>query len=147
MSHPHERLDRHVIGQGLGAVAPKTLRLFERQERSWGPVIELPEPRLPRGGTVRLARPKVEAAPNIPLLVRLIRHPYGLDRVGFRHDSLPVRGATQRAVRQGFREPLELALRTPRLERWARPTDCRFRLEPRVRPTVSDWLDAKGKHG
>ena len=64
MSHPHERLDRHVIGQGLGAVAPKTQRLFDREARSCGPVIELPEPRASRGGQVRLARPRVEAGPN-----------------------------------------------------------------------------------
>lgn len=140
MSHPHERLDRHVIGQGLGVVAPKTQRLFEREARSCGPVIELPEPRASRGGQVRLARPRVEAGPNSPLLVRLIRHPYALDTVGFKHQSLPARGVTLREARRGYREELETALRAPRLEPWARPTDCRFRWEPRTRPTVSDWL-------
>ena len=143
MSHPHERLDRHVIGQGLGAVAPKTERLFERQQRSCGPVIELPEPRSPREGKVRLARPKVEAGPNSPLLVRLIRHPYALDRVAFKHQAVPVRGVTQREIRRGYREELESALRAPRLEPWARPTDCRFRCEPRIRPSVADWLDTE----
>ena len=144
MSLPYERLDRHVIGQGLASLGPKTRRLFERQERSYRPAIELPEPRAPRGGQVRRIRPAVQAEPNTPLLIRLVRNPFVQGKAAFRRQSIPERGVTLREARSGFRVELEAVLRSPRRARWLRPTEYRFRPQPRVRPTISDWITSSG---
>ena len=141
MANPNDRLNRHLIGQGIGAIRPDTERLFERSELDVGSKIELPAPRAHRGSDVRKVRPGVEAGPNAPLLVRLVRTPFRLDPGFFQRKAAPSRRLEAQEARAGYRAELDQVLQRTRRPDWPRPTDSRYRLEPRARVTLDGWLE------
>lgn len=137
---PHERLGRPLVGQGLGRVRPGMVRLLERRDIEIKRLVELGAPREPRGSKVRNLFPRSHPEPNAPQLIRLLRHPFSLEKGYFRRQSGAQRGVELRPERRGFREEIEDILHTPRRVESMRPTDIRTRLESRTRASIDEWL-------
>jgi hypothetical protein len=138
--HPHDRLDRSLVGQGLGRVRPGMVRLLGRREFEIKRLVEVSTPREPRGSKVRNLYPSSQPAPNAPQLIRLLRHPFALEKGYFQRQSAPLRGAELRPERRGFREEVEDILHSSRRVESIRPTEIRTRLESRTRPSIDEWL-------
>ena len=137
---PHDRLGRSLVGQGLGRVRPGMVRLLERRDLEIKRLVEIGTPREARGSKVRNLYPRTHPEPNAPQLIRLLRHPFALDKGYFQRQSGTPRGAQLRPARRGFREEIEDILHTPRRVESIRPTDIRTRLESRTRASIDEWL-------
>jgi hypothetical protein len=140
MSHTHERLNRPLLGQGMGRVRSHMTRLLSRREREVKRIVDIPSPREPRGSSVRMLRARTEAAPNAPQLIRILRHPYRLDLGYFKRRRAESRGMVIREARQGFRLELEKLLHSPKRVEVFRPVQTRPRLTHRLRPSIDAWL-------
>ena len=89
---------------------------------------------------VRALRSSVEAAPNAPLLMRLVRHPFALQSTRFQRQE--VRTTLERRPE---RSALPKRDRLPaRPFEGGSPAGRRLRPEPRPIPTAAEWLEVKG---
>ena len=142
-NHPYERLNRPMVGQGLGRVRPAMCRVLDRKDREIKRIVEFSTPRELRRHGVRTLRVSVEAGPNTPLLIRLLRRPFTMSGTSFRVQTMPSRVKESRPERDSFRREIEEALRTPRRIRSLRPTEFRIKLQPRHRSSLEEWLSSE----
>ena len=120
-------------------------RVLDRKNREVKRYVELSEPREPRGSGVRTLRLSVETGPNTPLLIRLLRRPFVMSGASFQARTMPSRTIASRPERESFRREIEEALHTPRRIRTLRPTEFRFRLQPRRRSTLKEWFASENR--
>jgi hypothetical protein len=141
--HPHDRLERPLLGQGLGRVRPEMVKLFQRRKRESRRLVQVSEPRKHRGSEVRSLSPQIEATPNAPQLIRLIRHPYRLDQGTFVRAKACDRGMVWREARASYRLVLEETLHAPRRVAGFRPMRERKKLDGRIRPSIDIWISQR----
>ena len=139
------RLKRRIIGERLHRVRPVEERAEERRHREGPPQIEVPERYNGMTFAVRKIRRMANPEPNAPQLVRLVRHPFALDRGYFSRRKVTdfdLARAERRPYREGFEAGMEAAQRRPLLQR---PTEVHIRPEPRVRLSIEQWLRSEGR--
>ena len=133
------RLKRRIIGERLHRVSPIAVRAAERQSREGAPVVELPERYEGMSFKVRNIRRMASPEPNAPQLIRLVRYPFALDR-GYFSRQKSTDFSLARSQRRPYREGFEAGMAAAERPAFPKPTDCRERLQPRVRPSVEEWL-------
>ena len=88
---------------------------------------------------VRALRIGIEAGPNAPQMIRLIRQPYGLQPGGLRREPAAARARVElrpaREPREGMSQARAAAERDP----WPRASAARYRGMARPRPGLVDW--------
>ena len=89
--HPMDRFERTHVGEGLCAVPTTVERLWSRKKREAGPKISIPEHTDVHWDAPPRSQRVVEAGPNAPLLIRLVRYPYVMRPVPMSHQPLFVR--------------------------------------------------------
>ena len=137
------RLKRRIIGERLHRARQIEERAEERQAREGAPIIELPERYSGMTFAVRPIRRRANPEPNAPQLIRLVRHPFVLDRGYFRRQKL-TDFSLARAQRRPYREGFEAAMEKAQRPAFPKPTEARTRLQPRERVSVDVWLAGKG---
>lgn len=136
---PMRRFSRRVAGESLERGPTVSDRLLSRKERDHGPSIELPERTDVSWDQRRKSKRTVNAGPNAPLLIRLVRYPYSMSGASMVHhprtkrESLPEREAFG-AIARRFAEA------------WAKPgvhQPARGRLRPQspARPQSVPWIN------
>ena len=141
--HPMDRFERAHVGEGLGKIPATAKRLLSRKEREHGPSIQIPEHLDVHWDAKPRSQRVVEAGPNAPLLIRLVRYPYTMRPAPmergplYSHEDLP--------DRQPFGE-----VARDNAEAWAkpgkhRPAKGRLRMASPSRPDVHCWLEGRVK--
>lgn len=140
------RLKRRIIGERLHRVSPIVERAAERESREGAPVIELPERYEGLTFKVRSIRRMANPEPNAPQLIRLVRFPFALDRGYFGRTKL-TDFSLARLKRRPYREGFEAGMAAAERTAFPKPTECRARLQPRMRPSVDAWLGEEVSNG
>jgi len=136
------RFQRRFVGEGLHRGPGVADRLMARKAREHGPSIELPERTDVSWDQRRKSKRTVNAGPNAPLLIRLVRYPYGMTGTPMVHhprakrETLPERDAFGAVARRYA-------------EAWAKPESHqpargRLRLKAPTRPESREWLRQQG---
>ena len=139
---PMARFERGYTGENVIRSLGVAERLLMRKNREQATSIELPERTDVHWDLRRKSKRTVNAGPNAPLLIRLVRYPYVMTGTSmthsplFRRDSLPERAPFGEVARRNA-------------DAWAKPSvnqpaRGRIRLESPVRPSVSSWLVQRG---
>ena len=138
---PMRRFRRRFVGESLQRAPSVTDRLLARNDRAHGPAIELPERTDVSWDQWRKSKRTVNAGPNAPLLIRLVRYPYTMTGSSMLH--LPRPTLETLPEREAFGE-----LMRRHAGAWAKPevhqpARGRMRLESPARPDSSSWLVQK----
>ena len=139
---PMKRLQRRFVGENLRQNSQVSDRLLSRKERDVSPGVELPERMDVHWDSRRKSKRTVNAGPNAPLLIRLVRYPYGMTATPmvhsprFKRDSLPEREAFGEVARRFA-------------EAWAKPqghqpAKGRLRAQSPERATATTWISQRG---
>ncbi|MEC7242202.1 MAG: hypothetical protein VXW32_13290 [Myxococcota bacterium] len=136
---PMRRFGRRFVGESLQRGLCVADRLLARRERVQGPSIELPERTDVAWDRWRKSKRTVNAGPNAPLLIRLVRYPYTMTGSPMVH--LPRTKLETLPEREGFGEVMR-----SNSEAWARPqvhqpARGRLKLQSPARPDSMSWLD------
>lgn len=146
MFDPRQRLFSHRIpGERLHEERDYVGRLMDRgveQERK----DLVSKHREPVEYKVRMQRPRIEAAPNAPQLMRVWRNPYQQPVARFARSSSGERARPAKRDRINVAAALREGRRQER-PKFPKPTDVHIRPEPRVRPELGDWLRGQGRDG
>jgi hypothetical protein len=140
---PTFRLNRLILGESM-LVPREIVRKTERLEVVKPRTMQVREPRTMREHAIRNSRNTVEAGPNAPKLIRLIRHPYA-ETV-----TRPQRG-------EPWRQPLEprvdlvpfgadvrAAFQDAQRPRWPRATRELAGMPERPRVSLLSWTPKGG---
>lgn len=139
MTDPRHRLYRPVLGERALEARPVVLRVAARDRdiQRRDPVSQHKEPIVYK---TRRLHPRVEAEPNAPQLIRLVRTPFQLDR------SYPKRVSSGDRARLEKRERINVAATVSKLragnrrEPFPKPTDCHPPITRPARLPLSAWL-------
>jgi len=139
--HPMDRFERTHVGEGLGKIADTAIRLLSRKEREHGPSIQIPEHLDVHWDAKPRSQRVIEAGPNAPLLIRLVRYPYTMRPAPMERSALFVHEAT--TERRPFGE-----IARDNSDAWARPgkhrpAKGRLRMVAPSRPDASAWISRK----
>ncbi len=143
--HAWERQHRAGLGDSLPGLGALEVRLFERFRDPWMPRTVLSEWRGPSARKVRASSSRVDAAPNAPLLKRVVRRPYRLDtergRRAVHREAVPWeelrRESTPSASSMVFAARTRIAFDNPlRSQDNSRPVDLHHQ-------SVVGWLRAR----
>ena len=142
--HPMDRFERTHVGEGLCAVPTTVERLWSRKKREAGPKISIPDHTDVHWDAPPRSQRVVEAGPNAPLLIRLVRYPYVMRPVPMSHQPLFVREG------QEERRPFGEVARD-NADAWAKPAKFspargRHRLSVPGRATADAWLMTGGSN-
>ena len=136
------RLNRLILGESMlvpRSIAKKTERLEVVKPRK----VQIREARELRKHGTKKTRKLVEAGPNAPKLIRLIRHPYA-ETV-----TTPKRGEPwrqpleERVTPEPFGTAVRNALHDSRLPRWPRATRDSAGLPQRIRVSTISFVDVE----
>ena len=134
------RLNRLILGESMlvpRAIAKKTERLEVVKPRK----VQIREARELRAHGTKKTRKIVEAGPNAPKLIRLIRHPYA-ETVTKPKRGEPWRVPLEpRVESEPFGTEVRLAFDEARLPRWPRATRGFSGLPTRVRVSTLSFSD------
>jgi len=135
------RLNRLILGESM--LVPRTIiKKTERLEVVKPRKVQLRESRELRDHSIRKTRNTVEAGPNAPKLIRLIRHPYA------ESVARPVRGAPwrqpleERVAPDPFGSDVRAAFDDAKRPRWPRATRKEAGLPKRVRVSTLSASDS-----
>ena len=142
-------LKRRFPGERLhGRENPLLERAFDRLAVR-EPAVVLPDHDRPERFAVRACRKRIEPRPNAPQLIRLVRHPFQLER-GYFQRARRTDFSLVRPERVSVAEQVDAARRRPERQTFPRPTEVHPPL-PRwgasERPPASAWLDSAGRGG
>ena len=140
----HHRLKRRIIGERLHRVRTIEVRAEERRHRQGAPQIEVPERYSGMTFSVRRIRRLATAEPNAPQLIRLVRHPFVLDRGYFSRRKI-TDFSLARAERRPYREGFEAGMAAAQRPAFPKPTEVHIRPQPRPRPSAEQWLSGEGR--
>lgn len=88
---------------------------------------------------VRTLRVGVEAGPNAPQMIRLIRQPYGLLPSGMKREAAAARARPEPRPGLEAREGMTAAMEVASISPWPRASRARYRNVPRPRLGSQDW--------
>jgi len=140
---PTFRLNRLILGESM-LVPREIVKKTERLEVVKPRTMQMREPRDMREHAVRNSRNTVEAGPNVPKLIRLIRHPYA-ETV-----TRPQRGTPWRLPRETrlevdpFGADVRAAFQEAQRPRWPRATREEAGMPDRPRVSSLSWAKQGG---
>ena len=138
-------LKRPFVGERLHRERALLTRA-EKREEIRPPTIELPDHGRPEWFGVRKASVRVEARPNAPQLIRLVRHPFTVTAAPFQRQALE-QLSLARPERETVAAMVGAAREKVEREPLPRPTDVHPPLEQRSRPSAAAWLAARAAEG
>jgi hypothetical protein len=140
MKKAFERLDIYVCGDRLHK--PKKVELVSkrRSERTLQSKVEIPDHLRVQRHKTRKIRKSIEAAPNAPLLKRMVRNPQALDRAYFvRVDSERLTLDTREKIR--FPRIVQEQLNRDKRVKKIQPMKLHLRPTTVTIPSVEEWLE------
>jgi hypothetical protein len=141
--NPTSRLHRYITGESM-LVEREILKRTQRLDVIKPRTIKVWEPAKLPTHAVRDSRKVIEAGPNAPQLKRLIQHPYTQELARPR-PSKPWRQPLNSALRvEPFGQDVRAAFKASERPRWPRVTRSQVGPAPRSRPTIDDFLMARG---
>lgn len=140
---PTFRLNRLILGESL-LVPREIVRRTERLEVVKPRKVQLREPRDVREHAIRNSRNTVEAGPNAPKMIRLIRHPYA-ETVTRPQRGEPWRQPLDpRVTPDPFGADVRAAFEDGKRPRWPRATRAKAGMPRRPRVSALSWFDQGG---
>ena len=135
-----DRLDVLIHGDRLHQLRTVDIVYRERMEREVGfQTVDIPEPKVTRTGKYRESRNTVEAAPNAPLLKRIVQHPFSLERAYFKRANIP-RVKIEPRAKIVFPQFVKEQLQKETKIRTIRPMEMHIQAKSPTIPTVESWL-------
>ncbi len=140
---PTFRLNRLILGESM-LVPREIVRKTERLEVVKPRKVQLREPRDMREHSIRNSRNIVEAGPNAPKLIRLIRHPYA-EEVTRPQRGEPWRQPLEaRVAPDPFGADVRAAMQDGQRPRWPRATREENGMPQRPRVSSLSWFGQGG---
>ena len=146
MADPRSRLHRHVLGETLHQQRPVVEQVAARDRD-----ISRPDPvsqhREPVEYRIKKRYPPVQAEPNAPQLIRLVRTPFALDKGYFKRVDGGERAKVEKRERMNVGAELLKAREAGRRVPFPKPTDAHPRIARPARPSLDDYLASSGRRG